>query len=217
MAESENVRPTPEAARRGVLRGLAGTVAAALAFAALGKQPKEKAALATAEMQSQAAVNPVTLTTDPLGRMQAELQRALARPREQRRWVMVIDLRKCVGCHACTMACVAENKLPPGVVYRLVLEEEFGTYPNVTRKFIPRPCMQCDDPPCTPVCPVNATYTNPDGVVVMNYHQCIGCRYCITTPAAASRSSCWMAWRPRLMATPTAPGRCGRTSLTPRR
>ena len=73
---------------------------------------------------------------------------------------MVIDLRKCVGCHACTIACVAENKVAPVVVYRPVLEEEIGTYPNVTRRFIPRPCMQCENPPCTPVCPVNATFTN---------------------------------------------------------
>ncbi|MBM4461596.1 MAG: 4Fe-4S dicluster domain-containing protein [Chloroflexi bacterium] len=121
--------------------------------------------------------------------MHAELRRALAKPREQRRWVMVIDLRKCVGCHACTIACVAENKLPPGVVYRPVLEEEIGTYPNVTRRFIPRPCMQCDEPPCTPVCPVNATYTNADGVVVMNYEQCIGCRACIAACPYAARTS----------------------------
>jgi molybdopterin-containing oxidoreductase family iron-sulfur binding subunit len=121
--------------------------------------------------------------------MHRELQAALQRPRETRRWVMVIDLRKCVGCHACTIACVAENKLPPGVVYRPVLEEELGVYPNVTRKFVPRPCMQCDNPPCTPVCPVNATYTNPDGVVVVNYDQCIGCRACLTACPYGARTS----------------------------
>ncbi len=126
---------------------------------------------------------------DVLLRMDADLKRAMGKPREQRRWVMVIDLRKCVGCHACTIACIAENKLPPGVVYRPVLEEEFGTYPNVTRKFVPRPCMQCDEPPCTPVCPVYATYRNPDGVVVIDYDQCIGCRYCITACPYAARTA----------------------------
>lgn len=125
---------------------------------------------------------------DVLVRMQADLQRALQKPAQERRWVMVIDLRKCVGCHACTIACVAENKLPPGVVYRPVLEEEFGTYPNVTRRFLPRPCMQCEEPPCTPVCPVHATYRNEEGVVVMNYEQCIGCRYCITACPYAART-----------------------------
>lgn len=125
---------------------------------------------------------------DVLVRMHAELHRALKKKPEDRRWVMVIDLRKCVGCHACTIACVAENKLPPGVVYRPVLDEEFGSYPNVTRRFIPRPCMQCDEPPCVPVCPVNATYKNEDGVVVVDYDQCIGCRYCITACPYGART-----------------------------
>jgi molybdopterin-containing oxidoreductase family iron-sulfur binding subunit len=120
--------------------------------------------------------------------MRIELLRALQKPVSERRWVMVIDLRKCVGCHACTIACVAENKLPPGVVYRPVLEEEIGTYPNVTRRFIPRPCMQCDNPPCVPVCPVNATYRDENGVVVVDYDQCIGCRYCITACPYGART-----------------------------
>lgn len=117
---------------------------------------------------------------DPLIRMQEELKLALKKPLNERRWVMVIDLRKCIGCHACTIGCIAENKLPPGVVYRPVIEEEIGEYPNVRMRFIPRPCMQCDDPPCTPVCPVNATYKRPDGIVEIDYNACIGCRYCIT-------------------------------------
>ncbi len=117
---------------------------------------------------------------DVLLRMQRELHKALRKPVEQRRWVMVIDLRKCIGCHACTIACIAENKLPPGVVYRPVITEEIGEYPNVSMRFIPRPCMQCDNPPCVPVCPVNATYKRPDGVVEIDYNACIGCRYCIT-------------------------------------
>lgn len=125
---------------------------------------------------------------DVLTRMQADLQRALAKPKSERRWVMVLDLRKCVGCHACTIACVAENKLPPGVVYRPVLEEEIGAYPNVTARFTPRPCMQCDRPACVPVCPVNATYKNGDGVVVVDYDQCIGCRYCVTACPYGART-----------------------------
>ncbi len=112
-------------------------------------------------------------------RMQRDVQRALAKPLEDRRWIMVIDQQKCVGCIACTIACKAENHLPSGVVYRPVLEEEIGKYPHVSRRFTPRPCMQCDNPPCVPVCPVRATYKRPDGVVEIDYDQCIGCRYCI--------------------------------------
>ncbi|HXH21594.1 MAG TPA: 4Fe-4S dicluster domain-containing protein [Dehalococcoidia bacterium] len=112
--------------------------------------------------------------------MQADLQRALEKPIDQRKWAMVIDLERCVGCSACTIACKAENHLPPGVVYRPVIEEEIGQYPNVTRRWLPRPCQQCDDPPCVSVCPVEATWKREDGIVVIDYEACIGCRYCIT-------------------------------------
>jgi len=128
---------------------------------------------------------------DILVRMMREVQRALAKPVDERHWIMVIDTRKCVGCHACTASCNAENHLPPGVVYRPVIEEEIGEYPNVTRRFIPRPCMQCDNPPCTPVCPVNATFKRPDGIVAIDYDRCIGCRYCLTACPYQARSFDW--------------------------
>jgi Fe-S-cluster-containing dehydrogenase component len=92
---------------------------------------------------------------------------------------MVIDLQKCTGCKSCTVSCVAENNLPPGVVYRPVIEEEIGEFPDVRKRFTPRPCMHCEHPPCTPVCPVSATYKRPDGIVAIDYDVCIGCRYCI--------------------------------------
>lgn len=125
---------------------------------------------------------------DPIIRMMADLRRALDKPIEQRRWVMIIDLRKCTGCMGCTVACVTENKLPPGIAYRPVLTETTGTYPNVSRRFIPRPCMQCDEPPCVPVCPVNATWKRPDGITAIDYDKCIGCRYCITACPYSARS-----------------------------
>lgn len=106
----------------------------------------------------------------------------------QPKWGMVIDLQKCVGCDSCTVACKAENRTPPGVSYNVVLEEEVGTFPNVRRMSIPRPCMQCDDPPCVLVCPANATYKGEDGVVVINKDRCIGCRYCITACPYGARS-----------------------------
>ena len=125
---------------------------------------------------------------DMIVRMQRDLERALRKPVDQRRWGMVIDLRMCTGCTACVNACRAENVLPPGVSYRVVLEEEQGTYPNVHRFFLPRPCMQCEKPACTQVCPVSATYKRPDGIVAIDYDKCIGCRYCITACPYGARS-----------------------------
>jgi Fe-S-cluster-containing dehydrogenase component len=113
-------------------------------------------------------------------RMRADLVRALGKPMSQRQWIMVMDLQKCIGCKACTVACVAENNLPPGVAYRPVTQTEVGAFPNVRLQFLPRPCMHCDNPPCTSVCPVGATYKREDGVVAIDYDDCIGCRYCIT-------------------------------------
>jgi len=121
-------------------------------------------------------------------RMQADLKRALGKPVAERHWGMVIDLKKCVGCNACTVACKVENNTPPGVTYHVVLEEEIGRYPHVTRRFLPRPCLHCEHPPCTRVCPVNATYRRADGIVVIDYDVCIGCRYCLAACPYGARS-----------------------------
>jgi len=120
--------------------------------------------------------------------MLADLDRALKRPRSARQWGMVIDKKRCSGCYACTVACVAEYKLPPGVVYRPVMEYETGSYPNVTREFVPRPCMQCENPPCVKGCPVNATYKREDGIVVIDYDKCIGCRTCLVNCPYGART-----------------------------
>ncbi len=131
---------------------------------------------------------PVREGEDLIIKMMRDLQTALKKPMEKRKWAMVIDLRKCVGCHSCTISCVAENKLGPGTVYRPVLEEEIGVYPNVRERFIPRPCMQCEKPPCTDVCPVGATWKRADGIVEIDYEQCIGCRYCLTACPYSART-----------------------------
>jgi Fe-S-cluster-containing dehydrogenase component len=75
------------------------------------------------------------------------------------------------------------------VVYRPVVTEESGEFPNVRLKFTPRPCMQCEEPPCVPVCPVTATWRRPDGVTIVDYDKCIGCRYCLTACPYGARTS----------------------------
>lgn len=92
---------------------------------------------------------------------------------------MLIDLRKCVACHACTVSCKSENNVPLGYYRSWVDEIEKGTFPNVTRSPMPRLCNHCENAPCEKVCPVNATYYTEDGTVQIDYDKCIGCMYCI--------------------------------------
>lgn len=179
----ESLEGTEEKSRRLFLKTFAGSVFAGLvAPALLGNTEAVHAqdSAATAAAENLPTLRELEFNGSPVTRMMADLQRAIVKPVEQRSWIMVIDLRKCTGCQACNVACIAENQLPPGVVYRPVIDEEIGRYPSVTIRSMPRPCMQCENPPCVPVCPVNATWQRPDGIVDMDYEQCIGCRYCMT-------------------------------------
>lgn len=122
---------------------------------------------------------------DELTVIQEDIKRALGKP--DTKWAMLIDLRRCTACKSCTAGCVAEQKSPPGIIYRPVYEEETGTFPNVKRRFTPRPCQQCDNPPCVEACPNKgegkATWKSAkgisSGIVMINYEQCIGCGRCV--------------------------------------
>ncbi|AOM84107.1 4Fe-4S dicluster domain-containing protein [Salisediminibacterium beveridgei] len=117
-----------------------------------------------------------------------EVRAAAGQDHSSVKWGMVIDLRKCVGCETCTVSCKAENLTPPGVSYNQVFVEEEGTFPNVSRTNIARPCMHCDKPPCASVCPVRATYKADNGIVVQDNDRCIGCRYCMVACPYGARS-----------------------------
>lgn len=91
---------------------------------------------------------------------------------------MVIDLKRCYGCYACTMACKTANHTPPNVFWARILMGEVGTYPNAVRQALPMLCMQCDEPSCMEVCPTGATHQLDNGIVVVDKDKCMGCKYC---------------------------------------
>ncbi len=90
-------------------------------------------------------------------------------------WAMVINQSKCTGCEQCSLACNANNDINPAMRWNKVLKD--GTVKG-NQVYVPRPCMQCENAPCVEVCPVGASYYRDDGIVMMDYEKCIGCRYC---------------------------------------
>ncbi len=95
------------------------------------------------------------------------------------RYGFVIDQRKCIGCHACTVACKEENQVPIGVNRTWVKYIEKGTFPDTRRYFSVMRCNHCDNAPCVTICPTVALYRRPDGIVDFDGDRCIGCKSCM--------------------------------------
>lgn len=91
----------------------------------------------------------------------------------------VIDHRKCIGCHACTVACKAENDVPLGAFRTWVKYIEKGSFPNTRRYFTIMRCQHCEDAPCVTICPTVALYKRSDGIVDFDKDRCIGCKSCM--------------------------------------
>jgi molybdopterin-containing oxidoreductase family iron-sulfur binding subunit len=118
------------------------------------------------------------------------------------RWGMVIDQGRCVGCWTCAVGCKEINNQPLGSWWNRILTEApgetagettravaepasdaidvpHGTFPHVALAYLPVACQHCEDAPCVKVCPVGATFHDDDGVVLIDFERCIGCRYCM--------------------------------------
>src|SRR5262249_11362409 len=95
------------------------------------------------------------------------------------RYGFVIDQSRCIGGHACTVACKAEHDVPVGVFRTWVQYVERGHYPDTHRSFAVLRCNHCDNSPCTTICPTRALFRRGDGIVDFDRDRCIGCKSCM--------------------------------------
>ena len=126
----------------------------------------------------------------------------MAATEKPKKWAMVIDQNRCIGCWTCALGCKQMNNEPLGFFWNRILttapgdttgettsvldapasdniDVPAGTFPNVAMAYLPVACQHCTDAPCVKVCPVGATFRRDDGTVLVDYERCIGCRYCI--------------------------------------
>lgn len=123
---------------------------------------------------------------------------AKAEPKQGVRWGFLMDLHRCKGCLACVVACKTEFAVPLGAFRCAVKEYEYGRFPDARRAYIPTVCNHCQDPPCVAICPTDvvehtfarpdgtaekyqdhaATFKRPDGLVLIDYRECVGCGKC---------------------------------------
>jgi Fe-S-cluster-containing dehydrogenase component len=94
-------------------------------------------------------------------------------------YAFLIDNRRCIGCHACSVACKAEHEVPLGVARTWVKYIEKGTFPETRRTFTVTRCNHCDDAPCVEICPTTALFKRRDGIVDFDPRRCIGCKACM--------------------------------------
>ncbi len=115
------------------------------------------------------------------------------------RYAMAIDLKDCIGCHTCAVACKSANNLPNEIWWNRVLtiggdsmDTSAGTYPNNQMQYLPVNCQHCENPACVKACPVGATYKREeDGIIIQDYDKCIGCRMCMVACPYNARSFNW--------------------------
>jgi Fe-S-cluster-containing dehydrogenase component len=136
------------------------------------------------------------VTTGPLSPFSSLKQSQLSLEEERRHatgehhWGMLIDLNQCIGCEYCLRACSAVNDVATDKPWNIVVEDRTS---SGRKFFFSRPCLHCQHAPCVEVCPVKATYVREDGIVIMDYERCIGCRYCEVACPYDARKFNWEA------------------------
>lgn len=114
------------------------------------------------------------------------------------RLAIAIDKHRCIGCNTCANACKMQNNVPDGMLWNRVLTEGVdlydgaqGTYPNLSRSYLPIACQHCDNAACQRVCPTGATYKDDKGRIEIDYDKCIGCRMCMAACPYNARTFNW--------------------------
>ena len=181
---------------------IAAAAAAGLLATACGNRrlydiPKDKLRTAVAEMEKEySAKYGKAVTVSDAGPMPGVV------------FAYALDISRCIGCRRCVYACVAENNQSrdPEVQWIRVLSMDKSkgidfqeadpyyqpeTVPQDGRFYVPTACQHCRNPPCTKVCPTGATWTEKDGIVVIDYDWCIGCRYCMAACPYGARHFNW--------------------------
>lgn len=104
----------------------------------------------------------------------------------RKRYVMLVDIKACIGCHTCAIACQLGNNIPKGIKWNRVLtnggptmDTPHGVFPNLEMRYLTIACQHCERPACVDACPARATYQRDDGIVMQDYDLCLGCRMCI--------------------------------------
>ncbi|WP_080799203.1 4Fe-4S dicluster domain-containing protein [Arabiibacter massiliensis] len=111
---------------------------------------------------------------------------------------IAINTRRCIGCQTCALSCKMQNRVPDGMMWNRVITEgadvldgAVGTYPRLSRTYLPIACQHCENPACLRVCPTGATYKDDKGRVEVDYEKCIGCRMCMAACPYNARVFNW--------------------------
>ncbi len=179
----------------GLAIGAAGTITTVGASQALGgtnSEIEEKVKLLTQDGQlvevnksNLSLANEVIANEEEL----SELQRRGRLGLPGKKWVMVIDLAKCQNARKCMEACQGAHELRPEQHHINVLRMQDNA--DSAPYYMPKPCFHCDNPPCTKVCPVDATFKREDGIVLIDNERCIGCRFCVAACPYSARVFNW--------------------------
>ncbi|MEI7676673.1 MAG: 4Fe-4S dicluster domain-containing protein [Bacteroidales bacterium] len=154
------------------------------------KKATERVKILTAENQlMEVEKSALSTATKPKAEDLAYLQKHGREGLAGKRWVMVIDLSKCRNARKCMAACQDAHHLRPEQHHLNVLKMQESK--DTPAFYMPKPCQHCDNPPCVPVCPVDATFKRQDGIVLIDNERCIGCRFCIAACPYSARIFNW--------------------------